>query len=159
MPRFNRRGRTGVYAVVSLASETSPSAAAIAAGTALHPALRALTGFTSETEDLDNSDMSSTFGKTIPGGETPAASSMTFAAGDNTADVEEGIRAALPEGQNLFICFTKWSKTPIAGQPVDVWPVRCKAVNDEYSVDNAVAQFMVGMSIPHPPSKNRTMVA
>ncbi len=159
MPPFNRRGRTGVWFVASLASTTSPSAAAIAAGTALHPALRSLTGFTSETEDLDISDMSSTFQKTIPGGETPAASSMTFRAGDQAADVEEGIRAALPQGQNGFVCFTKWSKIPTAGQPVDVWPIRCKAVNDEYSVDNAAAQFMVGMSIPNEPSKNRTMVA
>ncbi len=159
MPRFNRRGRTGVWFVASLASTTSPSAAAIAAGTALHPALRALSGFTSETEDLDNADMSSTFGKTIPGGETPAGSSMTFAAGDALADVEEAIRTALPEGQNGFVCFTKWSKTPTSGQPVDVWPIRCKAVNDEFTVDNAVAQYVIGMAIPDPPSKNRTMAA
>lgn len=156
MPRFNRRGNTGVYYVpdASLAAPGAPSAAEITAGTALHEVMAAWTGFTSEQADLPVPDLGSTWEGTIPGGETPAASSITFYAGDDDADTEETVRAALVEGDIGYIVVVKRAKTPASTEPADVFPVRIKATNDEYSVDNAAARFNVGFTIYDPPEKN-----
>jgi hypothetical protein len=152
--RFNRRGNTGVYYVPTLASTSSPSAATINAGTALHEVMAAWTGFTSEQADLPVPDMGSTWEGTIPGGETPAASSITIYAGSDDADDEEVARAALVEGDEGYIVVVKRAKAAAAADPVDVFPVRIKSSNDEYSADNAAARFVVGFTIYDPPSKN-----
>lgn len=154
MPRFNRRGKTGVYYLTSLASQTAPSAAAINAGTALHEVMAAWNGFSSEVADLPVPDLGSTWEGSIPGGETPAASSITFYAGDLDADTEEAVRAVLVEGDTGFIVVVKRAKAAAAADPVDVFPVRIKASNDEYSVDNAPGRYMVGFTIYDPPNKN-----
>jgi hypothetical protein len=160
MPRFNRKGRTGVWFVASLANPASPSAAAVAAGTAIHDQLKLFDGWTSETEDLDNADWGSTFAKTLPGGETPAASSLTIFAGDADADAGEAIRAALGQGgADGYVVWVKRSKTPAAGERCDVFPVRVKASNDDREAGNAIASFTVGFAIPNVPSKNVAMVA
>ncbi len=159
MPRYNPRGRTRYYFVASLAAPNNPSAAAVVAGTALHVALKALSGFTSEVEDLDNSDASSTWGKTLPGGETPAASSMTFYAGDATADAEDAIRAALTEGINGYIVISNYGAPVATTGRGDVFPIRVKASNMDRMVENAVQTRTIGFSIYDPPFKNVTFAA
>jgi hypothetical protein len=156
MARFNRRGNTGVYYVpaAGIANPAAPTATEINAGTALHEVMAAWTGFTSEQADLPVPDLGSTWEGTIPGGETPAASSITFYAGDQDADTEETVRAALDPGDTGYIVVVKRAKAPVAADPADVFPVRVKAQNDEYTVDNAAARFNVGFTIYDPPSKN-----
>lgn len=150
MPRFNRRGQEQVIFVPTLASTTAPSAAAIAAGTDLHPALRAISGFNYTSEDLDVADMSDTWGKTIPGGDTAADSSMTFYEGDDDADIERAIEAALTKGTSGFVVFSP-EGTPASGATARVWPVRVKSNNPDETADNAGATFTVGFTIPDPP--------
>lgn len=159
MPRYNRRGNTGVYFCATLTNPAAPTVAQVNAGVPLHPALAATSGFTSEQNDLPVPDISDDFDKTIPGGETPAASSLTFWSGDVNADVEETIRAAMVEGANGFVVWVKRSKVPAALTPVDVYPVRIKATNEQYGVENAGAQFMTGFSIPNAPIKHVNLVA
>lgn len=151
MPRFNRRGQEKVYFVATLASETAPSAAAVVAGTPLHTACRAISGFNYTGEDLDASDMSSTWGKTIPGGDTAGDSSMTFAEGDDDADDERTIEDALDKGLNGFIVFSP-EGVPATGGRARVWPVRVKSNNPDETADNGVATFTVGFSIPEQPT-------
>lgn len=159
MPRFNRRGNTGVYYVATIADQGAPTVAEITAGTPLHEVMAAWTGFSSEVADLPVPDMGSTWEGSIPGGETPAASSITFYSGDDDADTEETVRAALVEGDTGFIVVVKRAKAPTAADPADVFPVRIKAVNDEYSADNAPARFMAGFTIYDPPNKNVDIAA
>jgi hypothetical protein len=159
MPRYNPKGRSRWYFVASLATPGNPSAAAVVAGTGLHTTLKALSGFTSEVEDLDNSDMSSTWGKTLPGGETPAASSMTLYAGDETADVEEVTRAALGQGLAGYIVSSRYGAPVASTGKGDVYPVRIKASNQDPLAENAVQTFTVGFSIYDPPSKNVSFAA
>lgn len=158
MSRFNRRGTEQVFLVQSIANQAAPTVAEINAGTDLHPVLRALTGFTTSVEDLDAADQSSDFNKTIPGGETPEASSMTFYAGDADADDEETVRAAFVEGDEAFIVFCPRG-APTATEPCDVFPVRIKANNDDKVVANAAATFTVQMSIHESPSKQVAIAA
>lgn len=154
MGRFNRRGNTGIWYCTAIAAPGNPSAVEIAAGTPLHEVVTQVNGFTSEQSDLPVPDTGSTWEGTIPGGETPAASSLKIWAGNDAADAEEVARAALVEGDTGFMVFTKWNKTPTSTDPADVFPVRVKAVNDEYTGDNAPAGFMAGFSIYDPPSKD-----
>jgi hypothetical protein len=153
MPRYNPKGRSRWYFVASLATPGNPSAAAVIAGDPLHTTLKALSGFTSEVEDLDNSDMSSTWGK------TPAASSMTFYAGDAPADVEEVTRAALGQGLAGFIVLSRYGAPVASTGKGDVYPVRIKASNQDALAENAVQTFTVGFSIYDPPSKNVSFAA
>lgn len=159
MPKFNRRGNTGVYYVPTIANPAAPTVAEITAGTPLHGSLAALTGFTSEQGTIPVPVLSDTWDGTIPGAETAAASSLTFYAGDEDADDGEAIRAALVEGDNGFVVWVKRTKVPVSGEPVDVFPAQVMASNDEYSVDNAAARFVVGFAIPDPPVKNVAVAA
>lgn len=158
MTRFNRRGNTGVYFVADggFADYTAPTSTEINGGTALHDVIAAMNGFSSDVGDLTVGDLGSTWDGTIPGGESPAASSITFWAGDDDADTEETVRAALPEGDLGYIAIVKRAKTADTSSPVDVFPVRIKASNDDYgnAVQNAAGQFVVGFSIYDPPAKN-----
>lgn len=157
MPRYNSRGKTRVYFALAIANRAAPTVAEINAGTALAPALRTFEGFTSEVEDLDNADFSSTWGKTLPGGETAADSSMTFAAGDVAGDVEESIRNALVQGANGFVVWCWWG-APTAGQRASVYPARIKSNNQMPKPENAIAEFQVGFSLYDPPSKYVALV-
>jgi hypothetical protein len=160
MPRYNPRGRRGWWFVAALADPANPSAAAVAAGTAIHDQLKTFDGWTSEVEDLDNADQGSTFAKTLPGGETPASSSLTIYSGDVDSDPGEVIRATLGQGGNDgFVVRVKRSKTPATGQRCDVFPVRVKSSNDDPQAENAIATYTVGFAIPGPPFKNVSMVA
>ena len=161
MHRFNRRSNTGVYYVPDdgFVDPTAPTAAEITAGQPLHDALAASSGFTSEDEDLPVPDLGSSWGKTIPGGKTAAASSLTFWSGDDDADLEEVIRAALPEGDAGYIVWSKRTRVPVAADPVDVFPVRIKSTNEQYGVENAGAQFMTGFSLYEEPDKDVAVAA
>lgn len=159
MPKFPRRSNTGVYLVTTIANPAAPTVAEITAGTPLHDELAALTGFTSEQGTIPVPTLGSMWDGTIPGGETAAASSLTFYAGDDDTDDSEAIRAAFVEGDNAYIVFVKRAKVPVAADPVDVFPIMVMASNDSYSVDNAAAQFTVGIAIPDPPSKNVAVAA
>lgn len=150
MTRFNRRGQEKVYLAPMLTDPAAPDPADVATWTELTPALRNINGFNYTGEDLDASDMSSTWGKTIPGGDTAGDSSMTFAEGDDDADVERDIEAALTKGDTGFIIFSP------EGVPADtgrarVWPIRVKSNTPDESAENGLATFSVGYSIPDPP--------
>lgn len=152
MPRFNRRGQEQVRFLPALASMTAPSAAALVDVTAvvINDVLRTISGFNYTGEDLDASDMGSTWGKTIPGGDTAGDSSFVIYEGDDDADLEETVRLALAKGTNGFIVFTPRG-TPVAGDPARVWPIRVKSNNPEETAENAAATTMIGMSIPDEP--------
>lgn len=162
MSRFNRRGKTGVFYIPEsgiAATDGIPTQAEIEAGQPLHNSIQAITGFTSTQEDLPVPDLGSDWNGTIPGGQTAAESGLTFYAGDEDADPEEVIRAALPEGDGGTIVFSKRSKSPVADDPIDLFPVRIKASNDQYTADNGAALFNTGFSLPDPPKKNVAVAA
>lgn len=158
MPRFNRRGQEQVYFVPTIVAAATPTDDEIAAGTPLHPVLRAISGFNFTGEDLDVSDMGSTWGKTIPGGDTAADSSMTFYEGDDADDTEADVEAALVKGDDGFIVFIP-SGAPVAAAKARVWPVRIKSNNPDETAENAGATFTVGFSIPDPPTLNAVIAA
>lgn len=158
MPRFNRRGQEHVLFVPVIAAPAAPTVAELGAGVDLHPVLRSISGFNFTGEDLDVSDMSSTWGKTIPGGDTAADSSMTFYEGDDDADAEVDVEAALVKGDDGFVVFLR-AGAPGAGDTARVWPVRVKSNNPDETAENAGATFTVGFSIPNPPVLDAVVAA
>lgn len=158
MPRFNRRGQEQVHFVAVIANPAAPTVAEIGAGTPLHPVLRSISGFNFTGEDLDVSDMGSTWGKTIPGGDTAADSSMQFYEGDDAADDEVDVEGALAKGDSGYVVFIP-AGAPVAAARARVWPVRVKSNNPDESAENAGATFTVGFSIPDPPVLNAVVAA
>lgn len=142
-----------MYLVTDIPNPAAPTVAQITAGVDITAVLRGSTGFTSEVADLNAEDQSSTWAKTIPGGETAQASSLNLYAGDLDADTEEVIRDAFVEGSERFVVFCLRG-APTAGEPANVFPVRIKAVNDQNYTSQEAANYMVGVSIFDPPSKN-----
>lgn len=161
MGRYNRRSNTGWWLVPTIADLDAPTVAEINAGVALHEVLAAMNGFTGDQEDLPVPDVGSTWPKTIPGGETVDASSLTFWAGDDDADTEEVVRAAMVagDGTEKYVVQIKRQKTPAAGEPADVFPVRIKKTNEVHTADNAGAQFMTGFSIHDTPHRHVDIAA
>ncbi|MDQ3317516.1 MAG: hypothetical protein M3522_09340 [Actinomycetota bacterium] len=153
MPRYNRRGQELVLFLPTLANPAAPSAAALNGATAkkVQPHLRSISGFTFTGEDLDASDMGSTWGKTIPGGDTAGDSSLTIYEGDADTDPETVLSAAMPKGTNGFIVFAPRGGPIVAGDPVDVWPIRVKSNNADKTAENATATRTIGMSVPDEP--------
>lgn len=158
MPRFNRRGQEKVYAVPSGSNARSVAVLTGATSFALHRVLRAIAGFNYTGEDLDAADMSTTWGKTIPGGSTAGDSSFTFYEGDLDADFEEVVLQALDKGTTWQIVFAKRG-VPVVGAPLRVWTVRIKSNNPDETADNAAATFTIGMSIPDEPDLYAVAVA
>jgi hypothetical protein len=153
MPRYNRRGKTRYFLVTTIVNPAAPTVAEINAGVALHNVLRSVNGFTSTFEDLDAADQGSDFNKTIPGGQTPEASSMVFYAGDDAADTEEDVRAVMVENAERYIVRVHWG-APAATQPADVFPVRIKGSNDDPNGEgNATATYTTQFSIYDEPNK------
>lgn len=151
MPRFNRRGKTRWYLVTTI-TVGAPTVAQIAAGVRVDVALRSLNGFTSAVDDLDASDASSTFEKSIPGPEKAEASSMQLYQGDADADAEETIRAAMVVNANRYMVECVRG-APTIGDPVNIFPVRVKGVNSDNTADNATATYTSQFSIYDPPTK------
>lgn len=158
MGRFNRRGQEQVFFATAIADSAAPTVAELTAATPLHPVLRSISGFNFTGEDLDVSDMSSTWGKTIPGGDTAADSSMTFYEGDDAADVEQDVEAALVKGDDGYVVFVP-AGAPVALAKARVWPVRVKSNNPDETAENAGATFTVGFSIPNPPTLDAVIAA
>lgn len=159
MGRFNRRGQEQVFYAPTLADPAAPTVTELgAAATPLHPVLRSISGFNYTGEDLDVSDMGSTWGKTIPGGDTAADSSMTFYEGDDAADAEQDVETALAKGDEGYIVFCPMG-APTATEKARVWPVRIKSNNPDETAENAGATFTVGFSIPNPPVLDATIAA
>lgn len=155
---FNRRARTGIYVVPAIANRNAPTVAEITGGTPIHGIIRGLDGWTSDVDDLDNAVVGEEWNATIPGGETPAASSFTFRAGDNNADAGEAARATLARGTRTNIVICKRRRVPQIGDPVDIFEVEVKAPNDDYSADHVASTWRVGFSFPSAPVKHVAVV-
>jgi hypothetical protein len=156
MGRFNRRGQERVYFVPTLASQSSPTAVQITAGTRLDVAIRSISGFTFTSDRLDAADMSDTWAKTIGGGDSAADSSITLYEGQLTGDTERTIETALAKGSTGFVVFCPQG-APVATNRARVWPVTVLSNNPDESAENATATYTVGFSIPNPPTTTATI--
>jgi hypothetical protein len=80
-----------------------------------------------------------------------AASTLTFL----DDDASSTIRAALAKGTAGFILLEPYGD--VATKRCEVWPVKTTGVNDQWTVGNDPAHFVVGFAITNVPSQNGTI--
>lgn len=154
MARFFRRGVSKVYFATTLAAPgTGPTAAELTGGTALTNDVAEMSGFQLQNSPIATPDLQSTFTKTIVGEDTTDTSTITFYDQDNSTT----IRSALAKGVAGYIILLPYGST--VGKRAEVWAVRSTGVNDEWTVGNDPARFMVGFAVTDVPFQGAAVQA
>lgn len=160
--RFFRRGVTkirflpAVAATVVVNGETivgSPTRAEINAGTNLSSDIADIAGWSLSNSPIATPNLADRFTPQITGEDTVGDSSLTFYDRDDSTT----IRTALAKGTNGFILIMPYGDVP--GKRSEVYPITSAGVNDEFSVGNDAARFVVGMAITGVPNQNATVPA
>ncbi len=152
MARFFRRGISKVRFLPAVAG-ASPTRAELNAGTDLSASIAAIGGFTLENAPIGTPDLSTNFDNQVDGPDTAGASSFTFY-DDDTATA---VRNALAKGTAGYIVLMPYGD--VATKRCEVWPVKSTGVNDQWGLDAAAAQFIIGFAITSKPNQNGTIPA
>lgn len=163
MSKFNRRGKTKVYFVPTLASTTSPSAATVLAATYLGKALREMTGFETAQSRISEAVLESTINPQINGEQTFGDASMVLLEDDGTTtdpDYSDMVAAytALADGAAGYIVVVP-TGVAAASKKCDVWPVSVGSRNRLVTTDNEFAKYRVNFAVLSAPSKDATLAA
>lgn len=162
MPRFNPQGHSKVLLVSTIANPAAPTAAEVTAGVDLTPYLvpDGTSGFTSEPQTVDATDLAATREKNVRGLATTTNGSLTFFRGDDSGDGEsdlfDDLVAALDTSK--YVVFSHSGGTA-AGDLVDIFPVKVASVNASVPQGGQAARFTVGFTHPAEPSLNATVAS
>lgn len=152
--RFFHRGMTKVYAVTTIASYLSAvTRAELNAGIDLSPEVNDVNGWRVEANDIETPDLATDFTGKMPGSTSVDESSITFYADDNGLD----IRTVHPRGTSTNIVIL-WGGD-IAGNKMDVFPVRVKSNGKAIEVGDEPALVEVAYTITKKPAENLTVPA
>lgn len=147
--RFFRRGVSKVHFLPAVATPATPTRIEIDAGTDLSVDLADISGFQFENSPISTPNLASAFTPQIDGEDTVPTSSFTFYDRDQA---DETIRNVLAKGTKGFIALFPYGDIPT--ERMEIWEISSAGVNDEWSMGNDAARFMVGVSILSPPSQD-----
>lgn len=163
--RFFRRGLTKVRFLPTIVAREvdadgdeivgSPSRAELTAGTDLSPEVADIAGWQLTNAPIATPNLNDKFTPQIEGEDTVSDSSLTFY--DQKAADEDTIRVALAKGGAGFIVVLPYGDVPTAR--CQVYAVTSTGVNDEFTVGNDAARFMVGFAITEVPNLNAVVPA
>lgn len=154
MARFFRRGVSKVYFKTSLLTPlTGLTQAEITASTNLTNSVAEIGGFQLSNSPIATPDLESTFTKTIIGEDTTDASTITF----YDDDASSTIRSALAKGTGGYIILAPYGSA--TSKRVEIWAVRSTGVNDEWTIGNDPARFMVGFAVTEVPAQGGAIAA
>lgn len=154
MARFFRRGVTKVRFLPTIAATTGvPTRAEITAGTDLTPNLAEMSGWQLTNSPIAVPNMADAFTSQISGEDTVSDSSLTFYDDDTVA----GVRTTLAKGTSGFIMVLPYGD--VATRRSQTYPIKTTGVNDEFSVGNDAARFVVGVAVTGTPNLNATIPA
>lgn len=114
---------TKTYLVDSIASLSAPTRQELDAGTDLTAEIATATGWATAAANVPVPDGGSLFTSNIPGRVNPEDATIAFYASADTND----IRDVLARGDETHIVFLHGGD--VAGQKMDVWPVRVRSVS------------------------------
>lgn len=162
MSKFNRRGKSKVVFVPSLADPDNPTLAEINGGTYLGKGLREMSGFETQTSRISEPVMDTKVNPQIDGEQTFGDATMVLLESDetttdpDTADLQAAY-AALTDGALGYIvaCPTGIA----AGRDCETWPASIGANNRRWSIDNEFAKYGVSFAILSAPNKNAEIAA
>lgn len=154
MGRFFRRGVSSALFLPAIAAGTLVATRVeLTAGVVLTADLADLSGFQLSNSPIAVPNMADAFTSQIQGEDTVADSSLTF----YDRDDDDTIRTALAKGTEGFLILFPYGDVPT--KRMQVYPVTTTGVNDEFSIGNEAARFMVGTAITAPPNLNATIPA
>jgi hypothetical protein len=152
MARFFRRGVSKVRFCPAVAG-TSPTRAELNAGVNLSPSVAAMSGFTLENSPIATPDLETTFDSQIKGPDAAGSSTITYY-DDDTATA---VRTSQAKDTTGFMVLLPYGDVP--GKRCEVWAVTSTGVNDQWGLDAAAAQFVVGYAITARPTQSGVVPA
>lgn len=155
--RFFRRGTSEAVFAPAVADPTAPTRTEITNGTPLTNEIADVNGFELSNDNIGTPDLSDTFTGQIDGEDTVSDSSLTFYDDEAGGGAPGDIRAALAKGTQGFIILMPYGD--VAGRRAEVWPVKSNGVNDEWSLGNDPARFVIGFAVQSRPTQNATIPA
>ncbi len=140
---------TKTYMVDSILNIQSPTRLELDAGTDLTAEVAAATGWATAAANVDVPDGGTLFTSNIPGRVAPEDATIAFYASRDTAD----IRDVLARGDITHIVILHGGD--VAGQKMDVWPVRVRSVSKpiDYAASGA-SMVNVGFSNTREPAED-----
>lgn len=149
---YFRRGYSKIKFLPAVAG-ASPTRAEITAGVDLSPAIAEISGFTLSNSPIPAPNLADVFTSQIEGEDTVADSTLTF----NDDASSTVIRTALAKGIDGFIILFPYGD--VVSKRCEKWPVKTLGVNDQWSVGNDPARYVVGFAITSTPVQNATVPA
>ena len=152
MARFFRRGVSKILFLPAVAG-ASPTRDEMDDAVALSGSIADIAGFMLSNSPIPTPDLDTVFTSQIDGEDTTQDSSLTF--NDDNASVV--IRTALAKGTSGFIILLPYGDVPT--KRLEKWPVKVTGVNDQWSVGNDPAKYVVGFAITSTPLQTGTVPA
>lgn len=151
--RYIHPGVTRVVFATTVSNINAPSRAEINAGTDLSNEIRAAEGWEVTSENVDAPDLGRTFTGKVIGRTSAGEPSLTMYASVNGADV----RTLLPRGTAGYILLM-WGGD-VAGNKMDVYPIRVSANPKPLEVEGDPAQIQVMFAVTSQPAENISVPA
>lgn len=146
--RFFAPEITKVYFVPTIADLQSPTRAELDAGDDISGEIADISGFTVTSGMIGTPDLGSRFTSQIGGRTQADASSITFYASQDGAD----IRDVLQRGLAGYLVFMDGGDVP--AQPMDVFPVDVTSVGKVRSTGDQASQLTVSFAITAEPAED-----
>ena len=148
--KFFRRGVSKIYFLPAVAG-ASPTSGEIAAGTDLSPQINNISGFQMSNQPIEVPVLSTQFVGKIDGPDTVADSTITFLDHSDSAT----LRTLQAKGTAGFLVLMPYGN--VSSKRCEVWPAKSTGVNDEWSLGNDPARFVVGYVITSLPTQTATL--
>lgn len=152
MARFYRRGTSKIYWKAGTDTAPPDVDTVIGVGTVeLTDDIAEISGFALTSGTIPTPDLGSRYTKTIPGEDTTADSSFTMYDTDGT----NAIRTALTKGAIGYIALLPYGNA--ATKRAEVWTVQVTGVNDQWTVANEPARYVISFAVLQVPNQSDTV--
>lgn len=154
MARFYRRGISQIWWKAGTDVTTPPNIATIigSGGINLTADIAEIAGFTLTSGVIATPDLGARYTKTIPGEDTTPESTLTFYDTDATSNA---IRSALTKDAIGYIGLLPYGTG--TGKRAESWVVQVTGVNDQWTVGNDPARFIVSFAVLEVPDQSQTL--
>lgn len=159
--RYFRRGVSQAVFVPTLADQTSPTQAEIAAGTNVSAAVNSITGFTTDTSRISEAVLAYRQNPQIDGEQTYGNAAMKLMEDDGVTGPDSTVLAATYEAlADEVVGYMILSPGATAAtKKGEVWPVKVGSNNRDWDMGNVFAKYDVAFAITGVPTKNATFAA
>lgn len=153
MADFIRKGKSRLMFAPAVANKAAPTRAEITAATQLSIDLRTINGMTVETSRVTRPNLAELFTPTRKGEKTTEATSLVMYDNDTTHTV----RDVLAEDTEGFLIYMPYGDVP--AERCEVWPVVITGNNDDLTIENELARYIVSIGVTSTPEQDAVIPA